>query len=359
MKIAIDARTLGSKPSGIGMYLFDFLKELVKYKEFDIYLITDVKKSEYIKSCSKMGLKVISYGKPVRMQDVFSYFGFIQKQLDIIKPDVFWEINNLIPKKLKGDFKTVVTIHDMFPITHAKDVGRIYGIYFKHFMKSTIANADYILYNSRETKKQTYRFYPEAKTKKSMVSYIILDRMKDVPETRDDGYFLYVGNMEKRKGVETLLAAYALYKKRGGEKNLVLAGKQNDNYIRQQINRAMLLTKDIEYMNYVSQKKKNELYAHCSCFIFPSKAEGFGMPVVEVMQFNKPIIVGNLTIYDEIVGDCVNRFKMSDNFDVEALANAMENYDSNVDTAAYNRVLDSYAPEVLGEKLKKFFLSIR
>ena len=102
---------------GIGMYLFDFLKELVKYKEFDIYLITDVKKSEYIKSCSKMGLKVISYGKPVRMQDVFSYFGFIQKQLDIIKPDVFWEINNLIPKKLKGDFKTVVTIHDMFPIT--------------------------------------------------------------------------------------------------------------------------------------------------------------------------------------------------------------------------------------------------
>ena len=92
-----------------------------------------------------MGLKVISYGKPVRMQDVFSYFGFIQKQLDIIKPDVFWEVNNLIPKKLKGDFKTVVTIHDMFPITHAKDVGRIYGIYFKHFMKSIIANADYII----------------------------------------------------------------------------------------------------------------------------------------------------------------------------------------------------------------------
>ncbi len=60
------------------------------------------------------------------------------------------------------------------------------------------------------------------KQKKSMVSYIILDRMKDVPETRDDGYFLYVGNMEKRKGVEILLAAYALYKKRGGEKILSL-----------------------------------------------------------------------------------------------------------------------------------------
>ena len=62
-------------------------------------------------------------------------------------------------KALKDVYKR--QIHDMFPITHAKDVGRIYGIYFKHFMKSTIANADYIIYNSRETKKQTYRFYPE------------------------------------------------------------------------------------------------------------------------------------------------------------------------------------------------------
>lgn len=359
MKIAIDARTLGSKPSGIGMYLFDFLKELVKYKEFDICLITDVTKSEYIKSCSKMGMKIIAYGKPVKTYEVFSYFGFIQKQLNIIKPDVFWEVNNLIPRKLKGKFKTVVTIHDMFPITHAGDVGRVYGMYFKHFMKSTVSHADCILYNSRETKKQTVRFYPEAKTKKSMVTHIIVDRIKNVPEIRDDGYFLYVGNMEKRKGVDILLAAYALYKKRGGEKNLLLAGKLNDKYIRNQVYRAMQLSRDIEYMNYVSQKKKNELYAHCSCFIFPSKAEGFGMPVVEVMQFNKPVIVGDLSIYDEIVGDCVNRFNISSEYTVEALSDAMENYNANVDVASYNRVLDSYAPEVLGEKLKKFFLSLR
>ena len=39
MKIAVDARTLGSRPSGVGMYLNDFLKELIKYKEFEFILL--------------------------------------------------------------------------------------------------------------------------------------------------------------------------------------------------------------------------------------------------------------------------------------------------------------------------------
>lgn len=37
MKIAVDARTLGSRPSGVGMYLNDFLKVLMKYREFELY----------------------------------------------------------------------------------------------------------------------------------------------------------------------------------------------------------------------------------------------------------------------------------------------------------------------------------
>ena len=39
MKIAIDARTLGSRPSGVGMYLNDFLKQLIKYEDMELSLI--------------------------------------------------------------------------------------------------------------------------------------------------------------------------------------------------------------------------------------------------------------------------------------------------------------------------------
>ena len=49
MKVAIDARTLGSRPSGVGMYLNDFLKQLIKYKDIEFVLISDVAESEYIR----------------------------------------------------------------------------------------------------------------------------------------------------------------------------------------------------------------------------------------------------------------------------------------------------------------------
>ena len=55
MKIAVDARTLGSRPSGVGMYLNDFLKQLMKYEDLEFVLISDVAESEYIKSFITLG----------------------------------------------------------------------------------------------------------------------------------------------------------------------------------------------------------------------------------------------------------------------------------------------------------------
>ena len=54
LKIAVDARTLGSRPSGVGMYLNDFLEQLITYDEFEWVLFTDVKESEYIKRSGRL-----------------------------------------------------------------------------------------------------------------------------------------------------------------------------------------------------------------------------------------------------------------------------------------------------------------
>ena len=85
MKIAVDARTLGSRPSGVGMYLNDFLKVLMKYREFEFVLLSDVAESEYIRYFMEKGIPVITQGKAVyRSAGVYSYFSFIQKQLNEI-----------------------------------------------------------------------------------------------------------------------------------------------------------------------------------------------------------------------------------------------------------------------------------
>lgn len=359
MKILVDARTMGSRPSGVGMYLFDFLKELIKYDEFEFILLSDVATSEYIGYFSNIGIEVRTQGKEVyRSAGVYAYFEFIQAQLDDIKPDLFWEVNTIIPVKLKGSHKTMITIHDMFPITHVKYFGMVYSIYFRHNLKKTLKNTDMILYNSNQTKLTTEKIFPRAKKIQNCNAYIIANPLEEKIPTADKGYFLYVGNMEKRKGVDLLIKGYIAYRQLGGTKKLILAGKMQESDIDQIIKSAQSQIEGIEYLDYVSHEKKQELFADCSCFVFPSKAEGFGMPVIEVMKMNKPIIVSNLAIYDELFDKCINEFDINceERMQVEKLADCMQNYNEHVDVEKYAQSVNKFLPSKLGGIVRTFII---
>lgn len=66
---------LAKRPSGVGMYLNDFLKELIKYKEFEFVLLSDVAESEYIKYFQDMGIEVRTQGRATyRSAGVYGYF---------------------------------------------------------------------------------------------------------------------------------------------------------------------------------------------------------------------------------------------------------------------------------------------
>ena len=93
--------------------------------------------------------------KDVEKSDWFYDYVYVKKQLDIIKPDIFWEVNTIIPINLGGSFKTMITIHDMFPIEYVEYFGQVYSMYFKYNLKKTLKNTDMILYNSEQTKRST------------------------------------------------------------------------------------------------------------------------------------------------------------------------------------------------------------
>ena len=81
IKIAVDARTLGSRPSGVGMYLNDFLEQLINYDELNGFIYRCCKK-RYIKRFEARGIRVISWGKPVyKSAGVYLYFNFIRNEL--------------------------------------------------------------------------------------------------------------------------------------------------------------------------------------------------------------------------------------------------------------------------------------
>ena len=140
---------------------------------------------------------------------------------------------------------------------------------------------------------------------------------------RSARHVLFMGMLEERKNVGTLLAAYAdLIGRRPGVPPLVLAGPARAEAAPwlESITRPPLAD-HVRYLGYVSDEQKRALFESAALFVFPSLHEGFGMPVVEAMSAGVPVVVSNRGALPEIVQDAGVVVEPDD---AEALAGAME-----------------------------------
>lgn len=361
MKILIDARPLGARPGGIGMYLYHFAKGLSAYARIQLALATDVKGSAELRELEeRYRIPVYPYGKKVsKGPAVWRYCRYLQSLIYQIKPDIFWEANNLLPVSIQNPYgKYAVTIHDVFPITMPEQYGRIYPHYFQYGIRKTIAACDGILYVSMEMEKQTEALFPEAKAKKPFQSYVAVPPVPSMDHERKD-YFLYVGNLERRKGTDLLLDAYLRYLKAGGTREVYLAGNIRDREIRRQIERAEQETGSVHYLGYLSKAERDVRYQECGCFLFPSRAEGFGIPIIEALSCGTDVIASDLPVFRELAGDAVTYFEPHAVHErtAENLAQAMLQCKaaSAAQRTAYRKAAERYAPEVLAPGLAAYF----
>lgn len=357
MKILIDARSLGQKPSGIGIYIYNIVLELLKHKEYELVLLSDVSRSDEMRELEKNGAKLLCYGKAVSKNfGLFLYYRFVQSGIHREKPDLFWEANSLVPIRIKNPYgKLAVTIHDVFPITLPKYYGRLYEAYFKYGLKKTIEHFDILIYNSQETRSETEKIFPKAKSRDFFISYIIVPKLPR-REITDNQSFLYIGNIEKRKGSDILLKSYLRYRELGGEKELRLGGKIREKDVEELLTEACRKQPSIRYLGYLSEEEKNREYASCSCFVFPSQAEGFGIPIVEVMNYYKPIIVTPLSIFEEIAGKTLQYIEdgQDEKERVENCAREMLDYKREVDKEEYDRIVGLYDKPALGKRIREY-----
>lgn len=150
-------------------------------------------------------------------------------------------------------------------------------------------------------------------------------RNSHVPERFDGAsrYVLFVGELESRKGIDTLLASMGSLPAAIREDTVVaIAGRLSE--------RPDLHGKPVppappgvrvELLGHVSDERLRSLYAGAAAFVFPSRYEGFGLPVLEAMACGAPVVASDAASIPEAGGDAALYFPVGD---VAALAAAME-----------------------------------
>lgn len=120
-------------------------------------------------------------------------------------------------------------------------------------------------------------------------------------------YALYVGTMFNRRHVIELIKAWDARLSVNKDTILVLVGK-NATMPRIDLKKMIEETNSrhggqyILHHDFVNDDELNALYADCALFIYLSTYEGFGLPPLEAMLHQKPVIVGNAVVFHEIIG---------------------------------------------------------
>ena len=116
-------------------------------------------------------------------------------------------------------------------------------------------------------------------------------------ERKDEFHFLSIGKLEDRKGIKELLAAFsqAFSREKHVKLNLKIHNLLDKNYLQKfqillpnEISDQVSLAKSNDKKDAMSNTEIADLYRSCHCFVFPSKAEGWGLPLIEAIACGTP-----------------------------------------------------------------------
>ncbi len=132
-------------------------------------------------------------------------------------------------------------------------------------------------------------------------------------------FFLYVGRLEKKKNTPTLIEALSLIRENNPEikEKLVLIGNASFGFDEvKYVIEEFDLNNDVLIPGWVAEEDLAYLYNAATAFVFPTKHEGFGIPILESLACGLPTVASDIPVLKEIAEDAVLYFNHNDKHDI-------------------------------------------
>lgn len=313
--IAFDAKRITHNSTGLGnygRYIVEILSHYYPMNEYHLY--TPGKGKESLKNKLPKGNNITYHypnGINSFLKPIWRSFG-ITNDLKKQKPDIYHGLSNELPFGLKkAGIPSLVTIHDLIFVRFPEFYKPIDRTIYNYKFRKACELGDRVIAVSEMTRQDIIKYYHIPENKIDVVyqgcaplflKQASLDERQRVTDKYNlpAHYILYVGSIEERKNL--LLIVKALHKL-NKDIRLIAIGKRTpytevvENYIRE--NR---MGQQVTLLSNIPYEDLPVFYQLASLFIYPSFFEGFGIPIIEALHSNIPVIAATGSCLEEAGG---------------------------------------------------------
>lgn len=336
MRILIDGQTLETADfyRGIGTYMRNVLPRLLKFSLSDQFYITlsDEKNLEKLDPWTRNRLHVVVSPDVAPTTDYSRtgrYTGAIQETVSKYHIDVLWDPNPLMDNVLFPDrslsCKTFVMIHDVIPLLMpVKEWSEAVTNEYRRRLEMIRDDPDICLLFNSETSRKDWTRHLHDRSSLMRTTPLSADPRKfwcrRERTVSPNPYILFTGGFNYRKNIDGAIEAFRRARQLHADDSgflafrLIIVGSCPDQ-VKEKYERLldeMQLRDHVEFTGFVSDAQLITLYQDADLFFFPSKYEGFGLPLLEAMLAGDYIVSADNSSLPEVCGPFATYFSVDD-----------------------------------------------
>ncbi len=332
MKIAVNTRLLiENKLEGIGYFTYETLKRITRdHPEHQFLFLFDRPfPKEFLFHENVRGLVV----EPPTRHPVLWYYWLehaLPKTLAEYQPDLFLSTDGYL--SLKSPYPSVLVVHDLGFLHYPEHVPYLARKFYRTFVPRYVKKANYLATVSEASRQDLADQFGLDRDKIEVIYNAPKKEFQPIDEARQQAfrekyaggsdYFLYVGPLQPRKNVARLFEAFDQFKKtENSTVKLLIAGSKGwSNRSIHQAYEQMQFREEVYFLDYLPLDELAAVMGAALALFYVSCFEGFGVPIVEAMQCDVPVVTSNVSSMPEVAGDAA---LLVDPFSVAAITGAM------------------------------------
>ena len=330
--ILIDARYCRETSSGVGNYCRNLLNALDDGVEA---LGSDICLKALFNEPGKGGISAPAYRNIQLLYTPVSYTAHPSNEfwLNVNLPrliseqavDIYHNLAFILPFMRRFPARRIVSLHDLIVFDEPGNYPFMFRHYLQFMIRRAIKRADKIIAFSKHVNDAIFKRFPVSPDKTVIIPHGVTPVFRridsdSIEQARavlklPERFIFSVGSSEPRKNVLTLLKGYRQARQEHSIPHKLIIAVSDLPRGRSEFARmanSLGLTGDVEFIHIESAEMMNQYYNAAEFFVFPTRSEGFGFPVLEAMACGTPVLCSGIPPLLEIAGRAASTFDPDD-----------------------------------------------